>query len=384
MMGMITTRKVATRAQRRGKPKSMQPGNREWVTVIEGINAAGWAIPPFIIVTGKHHLRNWYEGSSLPADWAIATTQNGWTNNETGLEWLKHFDEHTINRSVGQYRLLILDGHESHRSADFEAYCKEKKIITLYMPAHASHLLQPLDVGCFGPLKTAYGQEINRLIRCSINHITKTEFFPAFYAAHQATITESNIKGGFRGAGLAPFNPENVISKLDIQVRTPTPPEEDTGRARPWTPKTPRTVNETNSHSEYLERRIRRHHSSSPESILGALQSLTKSVMHSMHRTALLEAKVKDLQEENTRLSQGKGGKRSRLQDSGKMTVGNSQSQIDQMDIDTQVVAESSRSGGQGRSQGPRVMHCSTCGKAGHNARTCQVIIEITDEEKSD
>jgi hypothetical protein len=38
MMGMISTRKVATRAQRRGKPKSVQPGNREWVTVIEGIN----------------------------------------------------------------------------------------------------------------------------------------------------------------------------------------------------------------------------------------------------------------------------------------------------------------------------------------------------------
>jgi hypothetical protein len=125
--------------------------------VIKGINAAGWAIPPFIIVTGKYYLRNWYEGSSLPADWAIATTQNGWTNNEIGLEWLKHFDKHTINRSVSQYRLLILDSYESHRSADFKAYCKEKKIITLYMPAYASHLLQPLDVGCFRPLKTAYG-----------------------------------------------------------------------------------------------------------------------------------------------------------------------------------------------------------------------------------
>jgi hypothetical protein len=157
IMGMISTRKVATRAQRRGKPKSIQPGSREWVTVIEGINAAGWAIPPFIIVTGKHHLRNWYEGSSLPSDWAIATTQNGWTNNETGLKWLKHFDEYTINRSVGRYRLLILDGYESHHSADFEVYCKEKEIITLCIPALAYHLLQSLDVGCFGPLKMAYG-----------------------------------------------------------------------------------------------------------------------------------------------------------------------------------------------------------------------------------
>ncbi|KAK7578324.1 hypothetical protein V3481_014178 [Fusarium oxysporum f. sp. vasinfectum] len=383
MMGMISTGKVVTSAERRGRPKSVQPGSREWVTVVEAINAEGKSIPPFIIVTGKHHLRNWYEGSSLPVDWAIATTPNGWTNNETGLDWIKHFDQHTINRSVGSYRLLILDSHESHYSADFEVYCKEKNIITLYMPPHSSHLLQPLDVGCFGPLKRAYGREIEHLIRRSITHITKTEFFPAFYAAHQATITESNIKGGFRGAGLAPFDPESVISKLDIRLRTPTPPEEDTSQAQPWTPKTPRTITEADSHLEYLQRRIRRHHSSSPESILEALQSLTKSVMRNMHKTALLEAEVQDLREANATHSRKKRVKRTRLQDSGKMTVGTGQSQIDQIDVDTQVVAESSRSRGRGRSVGPGVRHCRTCGKAGHNSRSCREVITVTENKGS-
>jgi hypothetical protein len=103
----------------------------------------------------------------------------------------------------------------------------------MYIPAHASHLLQPLDVGCFGPLKKTYGREIERRIRCSIAYISKTEFFPAFYAAFQATITEKNIKGVFRGAGLAPFNPESVISKLDMRLWTPTLPEEV---AEPLTP----------------------------------------------------------------------------------------------------------------------------------------------------
>ncbi|ENH67750.1 hypothetical protein FOC1_g10001220, partial [Fusarium oxysporum f. sp. cubense race 1] len=68
--------------------------------------------------------------------------------------------------------------------------------------------------------------EIEHLMRCSINYISKTEFFPAFYATYQAAITESNIKGGFRGAGLTPFNLENIISKLNMQLRTLTPPEE--------------------------------------------------------------------------------------------------------------------------------------------------------------
>ena len=39
MMGVISTAMVVTSAERRGKRKAMQPGNREWVTVIQGVNS---------------------------------------------------------------------------------------------------------------------------------------------------------------------------------------------------------------------------------------------------------------------------------------------------------------------------------------------------------
>jgi hypothetical protein len=276
MMGMISSGVVVTGAERRGKPKSVKPGNREWVTAIQAINAEGQAIPPFIVVAGQYHLANWYRESNLPGDWATTTTQNGWTDNETGLEWLKHFDRCTTDRSVGSYRLLILDSHESHHSADFEVYCEENNIITLCMPPHSSHLLQPLDIGCFGPLKKAYSREIEHLIRRPITLISKTEFFPAFYAAYQATMKEKNIKGGVRGAGLVPLDPESVILKLDVQLRTPTPIEEEASLPDLWVPKTPKTVLEATSQSEYLERRIRRHQGSSPASIVNALKSFSK------------------------------------------------------------------------------------------------------------
>ncbi|RKK27811.1 hypothetical protein BFJ66_g16482 [Fusarium oxysporum f. sp. cepae] len=132
---------VITGSERQGRPKLVQPRNREWITVIQAINAEGQSIAPFIIGAGQYHLANWYRECNLPGDWVIATSQNGWTNNELGLEWLKHFDRSTTKRSNARYHLLILDGHESHHSADFERYCKENKIITLYMPAYASHLL---------------------------------------------------------------------------------------------------------------------------------------------------------------------------------------------------------------------------------------------------
>ena len=382
LMGMIASGMVVTGSEKRGKPKSVQPGSREWITVIQAINAEGWAIPPFIVVAGQYHLANWYQESNLPGDWAITTTQNGWTNNETGFEWLKHFDQHTTNRSKGVYRLLILDGHGSHHSADFEMYCEENNIITLCMPPHSSHLLQPLDVGCFGMLKKAYGREIEHLIRCSITHVSKTEFFPAFHNAFQATMTKRNIKSAFRGAGLVPFNPESVVSKLDVQTRTP-PPVEEIVPSTPWGSKTPTTVLEAEFQTEYLERRIRRHHSSSPEPILEALKSFAKGTKAIMHEYALVKAEIQDLRKANEILSRRRRAKRTRLQERGVMTAEKGRQAIDQLHVDAQVAVESSRSGGQGRSARPKERRCGVCGKLGHNIRTCQVVINTSGEEYS-
>ncbi|EMT71766.1 hypothetical protein FOC4_g10000081, partial [Fusarium odoratissimum] len=58
--------------------------------------------------------------------------------------------------------------------------------------------------------------EIKHLIRYFITYISKTKFFPAFYTAYLATITESNILRGFKGARLTPLNLENIILKIDI------------------------------------------------------------------------------------------------------------------------------------------------------------------------
>jgi hypothetical protein len=247
MMGVISTGMVVTSAERRSGVKLVQPGNREWVTVIQGVNALGRTVPPFIIVSGKYHLSTWYQNSPLPPDWVIATSSNGWTTNERGLEWIQHFDRHTKPRTTGKYRLLVLDGHESHHSTDFEVYCKDNDIITLCMPPHSSHILQPLDVGCFGPLKRAYGGQIEKRVRVGTTHISKEDFFPAFLAAFQQTMTVQNIQGGFRGAGLVPLDPESVIARLDVKLRTPTPDAPGVAATQVWVSKTPNNPTEATS-----------------------------------------------------------------------------------------------------------------------------------------
>jgi hypothetical protein len=58
MIGVICAGIVVTRADRRGRCKAVQPGNREWATAITCINGEGWNIPPFLVVQGVNHFAN--------------------------------------------------------------------------------------------------------------------------------------------------------------------------------------------------------------------------------------------------------------------------------------------------------------------------------------
>jgi hypothetical protein len=384
MMGVIFAGMVVTTSDGRGKAKLAQPSNREWATVIQGVNALGWVIPPFIILAAQYHQSNWYRECNLPLTWRIATTDNGWTTNAVGLDWIKHFDYHTAPRTKGTYRLLILDGHESHHSTEFELYCKENNIVTLCMPPHSSYRLQPLDVGCFRPLKQAYGRQIEGLMRMHINHISKLEFLCAFREAFFASMTEKNVQGGFAGTGLVLYDPERVLSKLDIKLRTPTPPTSRPSTAQPWVFQTPHNPREADAQSTLIKTRIANHQNSSPTSMLDAVDQLAKGTMAVMHQVALLRSEVSSLRKANEALSKRRRAKKTRVQLGGSLTVQDAKDLLDQNAVGGEAVQETQPDGSGSGGARTKVRCCGVCGRPGHNARTCQEAVESSDSSISD
>ena len=154
------------------------------------------------------------------------------------------------------------------------------------MPSHSSHLLQPLDVACFAPLKRSYGDGISALARSHIHHISKETFLPAFKAAYDLTFTEENARAGFRGAGLVPFNPEAVLSKLDVRLRTPTPPQcHDVA----WEAKTPRNAKELEAQTTLIRQRMQRRSGSSASSLDEQVRQLSKGAQQIAHNMVLLQ-----------------------------------------------------------------------------------------------
>lgn len=187
------------------------------------------------------------------------------------------------------------------------------------MPPHSSHLLQPLNIGCFSPLKRAYSREIEALIRYNINHITKLKFLPAFKAAFTRLFTAANICSAFRGAGLVPLQPDVVLSKLDVQLCTPTPvtlPE------APWEAKTPSNVRELEAQSTLIHDRIQRHKSLSPASIIQAIGQLKKGAEVIMLSAELMRDQIASLKRANKAVTKRRQRKKKRIQKRGTLTKG--------------------------------------------------------------
>ena len=370
MMGQIKAQMVFTGSEKRSAPKRIQPGNREWVTVIQGISAAGWAIPPFIIFAGKVLISSWYH--DVPRDWILQVSPNGWTSNELAIAWLKHFNAHTKARSVGSYRLLIVDGHESHQSFEFHKFCKQEKIVVLCMPSHSSRILQPLDLVCFSLLKRAYEDEISVLARYRTKHIKKESFLPAFVKAFNKAFSGDHIRASFRAAGLVPYNPEGVLSKLDVVLRTPTPPASQDAL---WESKTPSNAREIEAQSPLIRTRIQRHKSSSPASILEAVSQFSKGAEKIAHEMVLVRKEMAGLRKVAEAATERKSRKRKYIRTEDTRTVGEVLDLIAPEEVDREKRGEKPPK----RVQGKR--RCGRCGETGHNARTCKA--EIGDAEDS-
>ena len=140
---------------------------------------------------------------------------NGWISTELFYGWLaNHFAKQVAVRPV-------LDGHASHIDLEVCKFCKENSIYLYCLPAHSSHLTQPLDVSFFKPLKTEWAKACdNYRVRSNGQPVTKHCFSSIFHSSWNACVKVSTIVNGFRATGICPFNP-NIIKSVKYAPSLP-------------------------------------------------------------------------------------------------------------------------------------------------------------------
>lgn len=169
------------------------------------------------------------------------------------------------------------------------------------MPPHSSHLLEPLGIGCFVVLKCSYGQMVEIKMWNGVNYINKFDFLAAYPFTWNEAYKTNTIKNSFGTAGLMPFCPDWVISKLNICLQTPTPPpSQGSNSSQNFTPKTPFTEKQLRWQALSIHTLLHaRSQSPSP-----ALNQLIKGLQLSMQSAILLTGEVRELQVENEKKKQ--------------------------------------------------------------------------------
>jgi hypothetical protein len=98
----------------------------------------------------------------------------------------------------------------------FIDYCDNNRILLMTYPPHSTHSLQPLDIGIFGPLSTAYSKNLEDFLHklMGLSYITKQDFFHLFWPAWEQALSSKNILSSWRTVGISPLNPEIVLVRF--------------------------------------------------------------------------------------------------------------------------------------------------------------------------
>jgi len=213
VMGISPCTKVITR---RGKknPRVTQSGNRELITGLEAVSADGFIFLHYFNGNGAKHIFDWYKNvtdEDKMARWAV--TPKGWTDTTIGYDWLTEvYDPISRQRCPNETQLLILDGHVSHINYKFLKYCEQNDIIVFCLPAHSTHLLQPLDDVLFSALQNAYKTAVEDYFCLTSIGTNRDIFLPLYKQARMEAYTLHNIHQAFAATGIQPFNPRTVLA----------------------------------------------------------------------------------------------------------------------------------------------------------------------------
>ena len=183
-------------------------------TIIGCGSASGVAIPPYFVFAGARMRQELLAGKSAGADGTVS--ESGWSNSVIFRDYLEHhFLKHVPGRGEDPV-LLILDGHKSHVSVGLTDWAREHNIILFVLPAHTSHFLQPLDVGCYGPFHKIYNSECHKQMRKAASVITRYNICEIASKVYSLALSPENLRSAFKRAGIFPLD-QTVIQEEYLQ-----------------------------------------------------------------------------------------------------------------------------------------------------------------------
>ena len=189
-------------------PVSVSSGDKSQVTVVGCVSAAGYCIPPIIILDRKTLHPDMTIGE-LPGT-IYGLSSKGWIDQELFKMW---FEGHFLQYAPPVCPLILLmDGHSAHFCPDTIQIAAEQQVLLFTLPPNTTHVSQPLDKGCFGPLEIEWKKVCHNYFVKKGQVVTRYTFSRLFSEAWMCSMTIKTILSGFRVQVSIPLIGANLLA----------------------------------------------------------------------------------------------------------------------------------------------------------------------------
>ena len=107
--------------------------------------------------------------------------------------------------------VLFVDGHHSHITLELIEYAGGRGVHLYWLPPNCTHILQPLDVGTFGPLKFEWRKILQEYrLQTKATNVERHNFVELIAKLWQRAFTPKHVQAGFLGTRLYSFNPSAI------------------------------------------------------------------------------------------------------------------------------------------------------------------------------
>ena len=207
---MVASRKILAKRGEKSVHETRGGSGREYITILCCGSAIGEKLVPYIVYKGKNLMTNHTQGG--PSGTRYSMSDSGWMETANFHEWfVKVFLPATADMRKTGPAILFFDGHQSHDSITLIEQARENNVILYVFPPHTTHLLQPLDVGVFGPFKTAWAQVLKKYKLETLAAKVDRQTFPSLISKiWDKVLLPEHLIGGFRKSGIHPLSREAI------------------------------------------------------------------------------------------------------------------------------------------------------------------------------
>ena len=207
------------------------------VSAMFAVSASGRLGPITMIIPRTRFPESFIRKASEECEgWAFRGNRSGFFDGAEFLRYMQRFVKFLDSfRDPSRVDIVVMDNLGSHLSEDVLSFASNHRIRIVYLPPHSTHLLQPLDVCLYGPLKARYfaGRDdlANSYLVERAQRLTVEELVASMLEAREFTLFDipllvlkpvrevfvpKSISHAFAVCGIWPFDGDKMQSRLPL------------------------------------------------------------------------------------------------------------------------------------------------------------------------